>query len=238
MAMALEPSKRFPLMSITQNGVAMGHAEQAARLCAAGVRWIQLRMKDAPREVWLATAREVAATCRTHGAVCIINDNVDIAIEVGADGVHLGRTDLDWCEARQRLGPERILGGTVNYTWEADRAVKAGCLDYVGVGPLRFTRTKKELAPLQGFDGVCALLKILDGIPAWAIGGIETVDVRPLREIGVTGVAVCSALLRDGRVDQNVREFLDAWKNAAALRVPASNERIGDNPPHLKSSSA
>jgi thiamine-phosphate pyrophosphorylase len=210
---ALPPTRRFPLMSITQSGVPMGHAEQAARLCAAGVRWIQLRMKDAPKAAWLATAHEVAATCREHGAVCIINDSVDIAIEVGADGAHLGRTDLDWREARERLGPERILGGTVNYDWEAERAVKAGCLDYVGVGPLRFTRTKKELAPLQGFDGIRALLKTLKGIPAWAIGGIETADVPALREIGVTGVAVCSALLRDGRIDENVRGFLDQWKN-------------------------
>lgn len=224
MNMALESSKRFPLMSITQNGVAMGHAEQAARLCAAGVRWIQLRVKDAPREAWLGTAREVAATCRKHGAVCIINDNVEIAIEVGADGVHLGRTDLDWTEARRRLGPERILGGTVNYTWEAERAVKAGCLDYVGVGPLRFTRTKKELAPLQGFEGIRALLEILQGIPAWAIGGIETADVQPLREIGVTGVAVCSALLRDGHIDENVRGFLDQWENSVHRRGAESAE--------------
>ncbi len=209
--MALDPSRRFPLMSITQNGVAMGHAEQAARLCAAGVRWIQLRMKDAPRDAWLSTAREVAATCRAHGAICIINDSVDIALEVGADGAHLGRTDLDWTEARRRLGPDRILGGTVNYAWEAERAVKAGCLDYVGVGPLRFTRTKKELAPLQGFEGIRTLVGILGGIPAWAIGGIEVADLPELRRTGVAGTAVCSALLRGGAVNENVRAFLDAW---------------------------
>jgi thiamine-phosphate pyrophosphorylase len=145
--------------------------------------------------------------------VCIINDSVDIALEAGADGAHLGRTDLDWKDARQRLGPDRILGGTVNYIWEAEKAAEAGCLDYVGVGPLRFTRTKKELAPLQGYDGIRGLLAILGDIPAWAIGGIEVADVRPLRELGVTGVAVCSALLRDDRIDENVRAFLDAWPN-------------------------
>ena len=217
--MALEASKRFPLMAITQDGVAMGHAEQAARLCAAGVRWIQLRMKDAPRDAWLATAREVVATCRAHDAVCIINDSVDIAIEAGADGAHLGRTDLDWSEARRRLGPGRILGGTVNYTWEAERAVQAGCLDYVGVGPLRFTKTKKELAPLQGFDGIHSLVTILSGIPAWAIGGIEVADVAEVRSTGATGTAVCSALLREGRIDQNVRAFLEQWRTSGVERV-------------------
>jgi len=209
--MALARSQRFPLMAITQNGVDLGHAEQAEQLCAAGVRWLQLRMKEASAADWRATAAKVAATCRQAGTVCIVNDSVDIALEVGADGVHLGRTDLDWKAARQRLGPEKILGGTVNYTWEAEKAAAAGCLDYVGVGPLRFTRTKKELAPLQGFDGIRGLLALLQGLPAWAIGGIEVADVAPLRELGVAGTAVCSALLRGGTVAANVRGFLEAW---------------------------
>jgi thiamine-phosphate pyrophosphorylase len=219
--MALDPSRRFPLMAITQNGVEMGHAEQAARLCAAGVRWIQLRMKDAAPAAWLATAREVAATCRAHGAICIINDSVEFAVEAGADGVHLGRTDLDWREARKRLGPDKILGGTVNYLWEAEKAARVGCLDYVGVGPLRFTRTKKELAPLQGYEGIRSLLAILDGIPGWAIGGIEVGDVAILREIGVAGTAVCSALLRGGTIDANVKAFLEAWPFAPETAGPA-----------------
>ncbi len=209
--MALDLSRRYPLMAITQNGGPMTHEEQAARLCAAGVRWVQLRQKDAPREQWLATAREVVSVCRAHGAICIVNDSVDIALEAGADGVHLGRTDLDWREARRRVGNERILGGTVNYTWEAEKAARAGCLDYVGVGPLRFTRTKKELAPLQGFDGIRTLISLLDGIPAWAIGGIEVADLAAVRSLGAAGTAVCSALLRKGTVNENVRGFLDAW---------------------------
>ena len=208
--MALDPSRRFPLMAITQTGGPLTHTEQAARLCAAGVRWIQLRLKDAPRDAWLAEAREVARICRAHGAVCIVNDSVEIALEAGADGAHLGRTDLDWPEARRRLGPDRILGGTVNYAREAEKAVKAGCLDYVGVGPLRFTRTKKELAPLQGFEGVRALVGALGAIPAWAIGGVEVADVPALRATGAAGVAVCSALLRGDRITENVRAFLDA----------------------------
>ena len=209
--MALDPSRRFPLMAITQNGVPLGHAEQVRRLCAAGVRWVQVRIKDTPREAWLAEAREAVAHCRAHGAICIVNDSVEIALEAGADGVHLGRLDLEWREARRRLGAERILGGTVNYDADAQRAVAADCLDYVGVGPLRFTKTKKELAPLRGFDGIRSLVAMLAGIPAWAIGGVEVADVAPLRSLGVAGTAVCSALLRDDRIDRNVRAFLEAW---------------------------
>jgi thiamine-phosphate pyrophosphorylase len=213
--MALDPSRRHPLMAITQNGVDLGHAEQVRRLCAAGVRWVQLRMKDAPRAEWLAAAHEAVAACRAHGAVCIINDSVEIALESGADGVHLGRLDLEWREARRRLGPERILGGTINYDADAARAVAAGCLDYVGVGPLRFTRTKKELAPLRGFDGIRALVALLPGLPAWAIGGVEVADVAPLRALGVAGTAVCSALLRGGAVNENVAAFQAAWPAGA-----------------------
>jgi thiamine-phosphate pyrophosphorylase len=138
-----------------------------------------------------------------------------MALEVGADGVHLGRTDLDWTEARRRLGPDRILGGTVNYLHEAEKAVRAGCLDYVGVGPLRFTRTKKELAPLQGFEGIAALISILGELPAWAIGGIEPADLPRLRALGAAGTAVCSAFWRDGAVDRNVAAFLAAWPGKA-----------------------
>ena len=209
--MALDPPRRFPLMAITQDGGPMPHADQAARLCAAGVRFLQLRMKEAARAEWLATAREVAAICRASGALCIINDSVQIALEAGADGAHLGQKDMDWREARRRLGPELILGGTVNRLSEAEKAVRAGCLDYVGIGPLRFTKTKKELAPLQGYEGLRGLLAVLDAIPAWAIGGIEVGDLPTLRAMGAAGTAVCSALLRNDLIDENVRAFLEAW---------------------------
>ena len=209
--MALDPPRRFPLMAITRDGGLMPHAEQATRLCAAGVRFLQLRMKDAPRADWLATAREVAAICRASGALCIINDSVEIALEAGADGAHLGQKDMDWREARRRLGPELILGGTVNRLPEAEKAVRAGCLDYVGIGPLRFTKTKKELAPLQGYEGLRGLLAVLNEIPAWAIGGIEVDDLPIIRAMGAAGTAVCSALLRNDTIDENVRAFLEAW---------------------------
>jgi thiamine-phosphate pyrophosphorylase len=220
--MALDPSRRFPLMAITQDGGPMPHAEQAARLCAAGVRFLQLRMKDVARAEWLATAREVAAICRANGALCIINDSVEIALEVGADGAHLGQKDMDWREARRCLGPDLILGGTVNRLPEAEKAVRAGCLDYVGIGPLRFTKTKKELAPLQGYEGLRGLLGVLGQITAWAIGGIEVGDLPIIRAMGAAGTAVCSALLRNDAIDGNVRAFLGAWPfGGAAVPIPS-----------------
>jgi len=209
--MPLESSLRHPVMCLTQDHLPLPHLEQAQQLCAAGARWIQLRMKGAARDVWTATAGEVAAVCRAHGAVCIINDDVEIALEAGADGVHLGRHDGGWREARQRLGPGRILGGTVNDADDADRAAAAGILDYVGVGPWRFTANKQNLAPVLGSAGARALLARLSGVPAWVIGGITAADLPAVRAAGATGAAVSTALFVDGRIEENYLALATAW---------------------------
>jgi thiamine-phosphate pyrophosphorylase len=198
-------------MCITQDNLPQSHVEQTKRLCAAGAKWIQLRMKNAPRELWLTTAADVVAICRDHGAICIINDDVEVALASGADGVHLGRTDESWRGARERLGPRRILGGTVNNTKDAHDAALADCLDYVGVGPWRFTTNKQNLAPVLGAEGVRALVRQLDGLPAWAIGGIEADDLPAVRATGATGAAVSSVLYRGGNVEENYRSLVAAW---------------------------
>lgn len=206
--MPLDPSRRFPVMAITQDGLPLDHIEQARRLCAAGARWIQLRMKAAPaREIADAAAR-VVPICRAAGAVCIVNDHIEAARFSGADGAHLGQGDLEWREARELLGPGRILGGTVNHAAAASRAVQAACLDYVGVGPLRFTSTKQALAPVLGWAGVKSLLALLGDLPAWIIGGVRPEDLPDLLALGAAGVAVSGALFRDGLIEANLRTFL------------------------------
>src|SRR5438067_2336450 len=122
-------AQRHPVMCLTQDGLALSHAEQAARLCVAGAHWIQLRVKHASHDAWLATARDVVKICRAHDAVCVINDSVEIVLAADAHGVHLGSLDLDWRQARARLGPTRLLGGTVNHAEDVARARAAGCLD-------------------------------------------------------------------------------------------------------------
>src|SRR5258708_32494788 len=163
--MPLNSAQQFPLMAITQDGLSLSHSEQTEQLCAAGVRWVQLRMKKAEPNHWLTTARAFVAICQDYQAISIINDSVDIALETGADGVHLGKLDLDWITARQRLGPDHLIGGTGNNAEDADRARQAQCLAYVGLGPLRFTQHKENLAPILAFDGVVASAKRLTGRP-------------------------------------------------------------------------
>jgi thiamine-phosphate pyrophosphorylase len=206
-------------MCLTQDGIGMSHVDQVARLCAAGARWIQLRMKGAAAADWLKAASASATLCHMHGAALIVNDSVEVAMESGADGVHLGGLDGDWRRARARLGTRPMLGGTVNNSADAARAVEAGCLDYAGVGPLRFTATKRGLAPVLGLEGVKAIIRDLRGIPAWVIGGVEAGDLPGLREAGAAGAAVASALYRDGRIEDNLRAFLDSWE-LATRRVP------------------
>jgi thiamine-phosphate pyrophosphorylase len=209
--MPLAANKRIPVMCLTQDGLPWSHVEQARRLCGAGAHWIQLRMKDANAVIWLETAQETAAVCREFGATFIVNDNVDIALKAGADGVHLGKLDLDWVEARRKLGPHRILGGTVNNSDDVARALGAGCLDYVGVGPWRFTSNKKNLAPILAGAGVQLLVEKLGQLPAWVIGGVESTDLPEVQATGAAGVAVSSALFRGGKVESNFELFQAAW---------------------------
>jgi len=221
--MPLDPRRLFPVMCLTQDGIGLAHAEQAERLCAAGARWIQLRMKGATRAAWVAEAAAAVRACRRHGAVLVVNDSVDIALESGADGAHLGGLDGAWGEARRLLGPGRILGGTVGSASDARRAAQSGLLDYAGVGPLRFTATKRNLAPLLGLGGVRAVIAQLGGIPAWVIGGVLPGDLPGLREAGAAGAAVSSRLYRGGLIEENLREFLGAWgRPEEAVRDPVS----------------
>ena len=215
--MRLKPDQRARVMCLTLDGLPISHLEQAVRLCMCGARWIQVRMKNAPPREMLHTATMIAAVCRRFDAVCIINDDVDFAIAARAHGVHLGKTDGSWREARKRLRRGMILGGTVNNRADADRAIRAGCLDYVGIGPWRATTTKKNAAPVLGPAGVAELVAALDGLPAWAIGGITAEDVPEARATGAAGVAVCSALYRGDHIADNFRAFSKAWEQAFNL---------------------
>lgn len=213
--MPLDPDHFPPVMCLTMDGLAISHVEQARALVAAGAGWIQLRMKNAAPDVWLATAREVVAIGHEGGALVTINDNVEIALATDADGVHLGKLDEDWIAARARLGTEKLLGGTVNNADDARRAAESHVLDYVGIGPLRFTTTKQKLAPVLGLEGIAALLPLLDGLPAWAIGGVLPADLPALRAARLAGVAVSASLYTNNQVTANHAAFIAGWDSTS-----------------------
>lgn len=166
---------------------------------AGGCRWVQLRMKEASDEEYLRVGHEIARLCRTAGAVFLLDDRVHLVRALGADGVHLGRHDMPVDEARRLLGAGYRIGATANTFADIERAAALGA-DYIGLGPYRFTETKRNLSPVLGLEGYrtiaaqCRATGI--ALPTVAIGGIEAADVAALLAAGVDGIALSGALLR------------------------------------------
>jgi len=156
---------------------------------------IQLRMKEAPWSLFHATAKEMQALCRSFRVPLLINDRVDIARLVDADGVHLGAEDLSPQETRRLLGSEKLIGLTCHNRKELDEALTEP-IDYVGLGPYRYTKTKKKLAPILGLEGYYQLQLPDYPLPVYAIGGIHPEEVPRLLDTGVYGIAMSSGLLR------------------------------------------
>lgn len=200
------------LQCLTLDGIALSHVAQVRELCRAGAEWIQLRMKDAADAEVEAVARECLALCRRADCRFVVNDHIEVALRVGADGVHLGKFDTPWAEAREMAGGGFLIGGTVNSLTDAEAAVAAGVLDYVGVGPFRYTGTKKNLAPVLTDTDWAGILNALDGLPSYAIGGICCDDFERIGALGVTGAAVCSLLYRDLDVSNTYQDLAAAWK--------------------------
>jgi thiamine-phosphate pyrophosphorylase len=158
-----------------------------------GCDWIQMRFKNQNAKNCFALAEAVKFLCEEYLANFIVNDNVYLAQQIAADGVHLGLLDTKIEEARTTLGNTKIIGGTANTFEDIANHIKNGC-DYVGLGPLRFTKTKEKLSPILGFEGYHEILQKLKTnnleIPIYAIGGVIIDDIDKLMEIGIHGIAV------------------------------------------------
>ena len=200
-------------MCLTDDRIDFSHTDQVRALCSAGVSWIQLRCKEMPDVELEPIAFECLIRCREVGATFVLNDRLDLALKIGADGVHLGKNDTPWEEARQATGPDFLIGGTVNSVQDAESAARSDALDYVGIGPFKLTRTKKKPAPVLRDSDWSGILKVLGRIPRYAIGGIEPGDLKKVRSFGVNGVAVCSALYSEGGVSENYHKLLKAYEN-------------------------
>lgn len=176
----------------------ISYAEGIRMALEGGCRWIQLRMKDAPAEEIIACAEEVLPLCRRHGAKFLLDDHVELVRQLGADGVHLGKSDMPVDEARKILGSDIIIGGTANTIEDIIRLHKQGA-DYIGCGPFRFTTTKKNLSPILGLDGYKSIvLKMKElgiDLPIVAIGGITVEDIPAVMGTGVSGIALSGAIL-------------------------------------------
>lgn len=161
-----------------------------------------MRMKDASADKIRETAAMALAMCKAHGAILILDDHVGLTKETGADGVHLGLTDMPVSEARRLLpAGQFIIGGTAN-TLEDIRLHAASGADYIGCGPLRFTSTKEKsrLAPILGLDGYRSIIEGMQReglrIPVIGIGGATADDIPDLASAGLSGIALSGSILK------------------------------------------
>ncbi len=203
------------LQFITHHTDRFNTIESAEVALEGGCRWIQLRMKDASQAGLEITAVQLKALCWELGATFIIDDHVDVCKRVKADGVHLGKNDMCPAEARKILGDNIIIGGTAN-TFEDIKSLVARGVDYIGLGPFRFTNTKKNLSQILGLEGYAKIRQQCQeagiNIPIVAIGGITKEDIPALTELGY-GIALSSTILQAEDPVQETKEIIDLMKN-------------------------
>lgn len=185
---------------------------QVEKALKGGATFIQLREKQLDQEAFLQEAKEIGALCRKYHVPFVINDNVEIARESGADGVHVGQSDMEAGNVRSVLGPDKIIGVSAHNVEEAVLAEKSGA-DYLGVGAVFGTTTKKDAGNLsyETLQDICRAV----AIPVIAIGGITKENVERLSGSGICGVAVVSAVFGQkdieaaaGELKQKVEKML------------------------------
>lgn len=214
-----------PLLSTARGG--KQHPPQKSLLDAVwqaidgGARFIQYRDKKSSRRQMYETARQLRKMTVERGAVLIINDQIDLALSVGADGVHLGQDDLPLWIARKILGNEAIVGISTHTLEEAIHAESEGA-DYIGFGPIFRTRTKGDARAPVGLKAMTQVKQKVC-IPIYAVGGIQRVHLPDLITAGADGVAVISALAGDVRA--NVAEWLAIFRRFGKLELDKRGER-------------
>jgi thiamine-phosphate pyrophosphorylase len=206
--MSFELPKLYPITDRRLSG--LSHAEQVARLCEGGARLVQLREKElSPREFY-AEASEALRVARTFGARVFVNDRADVALALGADGVHLGQEDMPPAPARALLGDGVVVGFS---THNVEQAIEAARLpvDYIAVGPVFATSSKQNPDPVVALEGVRRVRESIGGVPLVAIGGVTAENARSVLEAGADSVAVIGALLsaaNPAEITRRTRDFL------------------------------
>ena len=177
-----------------------------------GVKWIQVRWKNASENELIKLCEVSKKICSDNQTVCIINDHVQIAKDIDAEGVHLGLKDTSIEIARQILGENKIIGGTANSISDVLQRMNESC-DYIGLGPLRFTSTKEQLSPILGFEGYQKIIqnlkeKSLEIPKIFAIGGVVLEDIPLLQQIGIYGVAVSGQITNQPSITKEFKTVL------------------------------
>ncbi|WP_036154642.1 thiamine phosphate synthase [Maribacter forsetii] len=182
---------------ISQGKTPEEHLDHIQKACTAGAELVQLRLKKLPGKVVWETAKKAREITEKYQTRLIINDFYKIAAAVKADGVHLGKTDTCPTVARKELSSWQIIGGTANTLEDCETLIDKN-VDYIGLGPFRFTETKENLSPVLGLNGYLTILEELKAeIPVIAIGGIVMDDVTEIMKTCVHGIAVSGEITRN-----------------------------------------
>jgi thiamine-phosphate pyrophosphorylase len=209
-----ELPRLYPILdadALARAGVPLTTAAQA--LYDAGLRWVQYRDKQGSDAAVAESMRELRVIFPAGSSVLLLNDRVHLCGQTGSDGVHIGQEDMAPAEARRVLdiggGPGRLLGVSTHSVAQARAALATGAADYLAIGPVYATGSKKNPDPVVGLEGVRAA-RALTRLPLVAIGGISRETARAVLEAGADAVAVISALLPEGGRDviKTVRDFL------------------------------
>ena len=186
--------------------------EQVEQALKGGVTCVQLREKELDEAAFLAEAKEIGGLCRAYGVPFIVNDSVEIALECGADGVHVGQSDMDAQQVRAAVGGRLMIGVSARTVEEALRAQRSGA-DYLGVGAMFATSTKLDAkaVSLRTLKDICAAVDI----PVAAIGGISRDNMLELSGTGIDGVALVSAIFAAGDIEGRCRELKELARRAA-----------------------
>lgn len=179
-------------------------AQQVESALKGGVTCVQLREKSLNETDFLKEALEIKALCKQYGVPFFINDNVDVAIRCGADGIHVGQEDIQAAQVRKLVGEHMMIGVSVHSVEEALQAVENGA-DCLGVGAMFPTATKPDASavPLDILRDICQAVSV----PVVAIGGIGKANLPQLSETGVDGVALVSAIFAAEDIEQECREL-------------------------------
>lgn len=210
------------LQFITHPSENMTILEEIENVVAGGCKWVQLRMKDADKEEIKAVARKAKEICKKNDVILVIDDYADIAKELELDGVHLGKKDMPVDEARKLLGEEFIIGATAN-SFEDIEALRHTDIDYIGLGPFRFTSTKKNLSPVIGIEGYVEIMRRKAessiNLPIVAIGGICYDDINDIMDTGINGIAVSGSLINAENMTEETKRMISLLESIIDKRL-------------------
>jgi len=184
--------KIYPVTDVQLSG--LSHSEQVERLLAGGASLVQLREKNLPAQAFYAAAAAAVRLARSAGAKIIINDRVDVALALQADGVHLGQSDLPVAAARRLLGDGAVIGYST-HNLEQVRAALRLSIDYLAFGPIFPTNSKQNPDPVAGLNALARVQSLAAPLPVVAIGGINQTNLRAVLDGGANSAAIISAIV-------------------------------------------